>query len=121
VSLLGVAKDRKNASRRAFRSNSELWQVFSGEDIKAALIAPGRPLVVVNIEKSERYLQWLFVDDDGAYAVETYKLDPPAGFVNPRSGLNLSELRKITRKARMPTNARVRYRIWSDYFDTSGG
>ncbi len=85
----------------------ELWQVFSGEDIKAALIAPGRPLVVVNIEKSERYLQWLFVDDDGAYAVETYKLDhPPAGFVNPAFRLNLSELRKITSKARMPTNAR---------------
>ena len=121
VSLLGVVEDRRNALRRAFRSKSPLWGVYSDENIKAAMLAPGRPLIVVRIEESERYLQWLFVDDDGAYAVETYRLDSRAGFVDPRSGLNLIELRAITQKARLPTDARVRYRIWSDYFDTFGG
>jgi len=120
VTITGVAAGRRSALRSAFRNNKVLWEAYSDEEMRRILSARGRPLIAVHERNSKRYLQWLFIDDDGAYAVETCELDPRAEFVSPRSGLTLTELRDLTSDARVPTRSRVSYRIWSDYFDEMG-
>jgi len=120
VTITGVAAGRRSALRSAFRNNRVLWEAHSDEEMQRILGARGAPLIAVHKRNSQRYLQWLFIDDDGAYAVETCKLDPRVEFVSPRSGLTLTELRDLTREARVPARPRISYRIWSDYFDEIG-